>query len=135
MKKFGNILWFIIFGLILSVVFIALGIVFCATLIGIPIGIRYFKGLKFVAFPFGKVKKSDFDDSPIFNTLFMLFGGFELGITFLLLGFVLCITVIGIPFGLQFIKIATYLACPFGAEIVSKEVAKNGYSFYGNNIK
>lgn len=139
MKKFfcglGNVLWLLIFGLWLTIVYCALGVVFCVTIIGIPFGLRYFKAIPLVIWPIGKVKTSNFDSYPKLNTLFLLFGGFEFGIGYLLVGFVLLITVIGIPFGLQFIKLSKYFACPFGAEIRKKEEVAQGYSFYGNNIK
>ena len=52
------------------------------------------------------------------NILWLIFGGFICGLAWLLAGVILCITVIGIPFGLQCFKIAGLAFCPFGRDVV-----------------
>ena len=53
------------------------------------------------------------------NILWFLFGGFLSGLFWLIAGLICCITIIGIPFGKQFFKIAKLSLMPFGAEIIS----------------
>lgn len=53
------------------------------------------------------------------NFLWFVFGGFLSGLAWLISGFLWCLTVIGIPFGRQFFKIARLSLTPFGAKVVS----------------
>ena len=53
------------------------------------------------------------------NILWFVFGGFFSGLAWLASGLLWCITIVGIPFGKQFFKIAKLALTPFGAEIVS----------------
>lgn len=52
------------------------------------------------------------------NILWFLFGGIVSGIMWWLTGLLWCVTIVGIPFGMQFFKIAKLSLAPFGAEIV-----------------
>ncbi len=76
-----------------------------------------FKIAKLVIFPFGKVVKSDFGKHPIANIIWILFGGLELAVGYLFVGLLLCITIIGIPFGKQCFKLAQLALVPFGATV------------------
>lgn len=51
------------------------------------------------------------------NIIWFLFGGFALGVCYILLGLLFCITIIGIPFGMQVIRIGVLAACPFGRDV------------------
>lgn len=56
------------------------------------------------------------------NIIWLIFGGIELAIGYLVSGVILCLTIIGIPFGIQVIKIAYLSLLPFGREVsLSKE--------------
>ena len=55
------------------------------------------------------------------NILWFIFGGFCSGLSWLLSGLIWCITIIGIPFGTQFFKIAKLSLTPFGATVKNKE--------------
>lgn len=114
----GNILWFIFGGFITGISWLLVGILWCITIIGIPIGIQCFKlaGLSF--FPFGKeVKYGGGAGSFLLNILWIIFSGLLLAIESAVFGLLLCITIIGIPFGLQHFKIAKLALMPFGATI------------------
>ena len=118
----GNILWFILGGFLSGLAWIIAGLLWCITIVGIPIGIQCFKlsGLSF--FPFGKEVRNDGGTvSFIVNILWIIFSGLELAIGNLIIGCLLCITIVGIPFGLQFFKIAKLALMPFGAVVVRKE--------------
>ena len=56
------------------------------------------------------------------NVIWFLVSGLELAIGNLIIGCILCVTVVGIPFGLQFFKIARLALCPFGARVVRRKV-------------
>ena len=118
MSLLGNILWFIFGGFLSGLGWIIAGIVWCATIVGIPIGIQCFKlsALSFV--PFGKdVRYEGGAVSFIVNVFWFLISGLELAIGNFLLGCLLGMTVVGIPFGMQFFKIAKLSLAPFGAQI------------------
>jgi uncharacterized membrane protein YccF (DUF307 family) len=114
----GNIIWFICGGFISGISWILIGCLWCITIVGIPIGLQCFKfaGLSF--FPFGKeVRYGGGVGSLILNILWLIFSGIPLAIESAAMGVVLCITIIGIPFGLQHFKLAKLALMPFGATI------------------
>ncbi len=117
MKLIGNILWFILGGLILGLAWTLLGLFLCITVIGIPFGIQCFKAAKLSFFPFGKTVDIDFAEHPIANVLWAVFFGWEMALGYLFGGIICCITVIGIPVGLQMFKFMKLAFLPFGADI------------------
>ena len=121
MRILGNILWIILGGLLSALGWIITGILWCITLIGIPVGMQCFKLASISLNPFGKeVRYEGGAGSFILNVLWFIFGGLELALGNFLMGLILCITIIGIPFGKQFFKIAKLALRPFGA-IVERE--------------
>ncbi len=116
MKFLGNILWFIFGGLISGLSWIFAGILWCITIVGIPIGLQCFKLATLSFWPFGKeVRYGGGAMSTIANIFWLLISGIPLAIENLILGLICCITIIGIPFGKQFFKIAKLALTPFGA--------------------
>lgn len=118
MKFIGNLLWFLVPGLIGGLLWLIFGILWCVSIIGIPIGLQCFKFVGLSFFPFGKeIIYSNDAASLLLNIFWLIFGGIELAITYVIIGVVFCITIIGIPFGLQCFKIARLAIYPFGAEL------------------
>ena len=119
---FCNILWFLFAGLYLGLSFIFLGCFWCITIVGIPFGLQAFKIGCFVFWPFGKEiieKEGGADGCDCFlNFLWIILGGLFISIGSLLDGVILCITIIGIPCGMQCFKIAKIALTPFGRRIV-----------------
>lgn len=114
----GNMIWFICGGFVSGVSWLLVGVLWCITIVGIPVGMQCFKlaGLSF--FPFGKeIKYGGGPASLILNILWLIFSGLPLAIESAVFGAVLCLTVVGIPFGLQHFKIAQLALMPFGAEV------------------
>ena len=114
----GNILWFIFGGCISGLSWLLAGCLWCVTIVGIPVGIQCFKiaGLSF--FPFGKeVVYGGGAGSLILNMIWILASGLILALESVILGCLLCVTVVGIPFGLQHFKLAQLALMPFGAEV------------------
>ena len=116
MKKLGNFLWCVLGGFIFAAVYFVLGLVFCCTLVGIPFGKQYFKLAKLVCKPFGKTvvfeRKRRFG-----NFLFNLLGGIVFALVYFVLGLALCVTLVGIPFGKQCLKLAKLAFKPMGRTV------------------
>ena len=117
MKYLGNMLWFLFTGLWTGLMYFFLGLIWCITIIGIPFGLQAFKFSMIMFFPFGKHVEGHFGKHPIMNILWCILGGFSLTLAFLFVGLIWCVTIVGIPFGLQCFKFAKLALAPFGAEI------------------
>ena len=117
MSCLGNFIWIVFGGLLSALAYLVLGILWCITLIGIPFGRQAFKFAGLVIAPFGKKVNLDFGKHPIGNILWLIFGGLELAALHAILGLIFCVTVIGIPFGLQSFKLAKLALFPFGATV------------------
>lgn len=117
MKFIGNFSWFFLTGLASGLVCLFLGLLWCITIIGIPFGKQCFKMARLFLWPFGSKVHSNFGKHPFANIIWLVFGGLELAVSFLFMGILWCITIIGIPFGKQCFKLAALSVCPFGATI------------------
>lgn len=121
MKTIGNILWFILAGLWLGAGFAVAGLVCCITIIGIPFGIQAFKLAGFAFWPFGRevvpTRQGSTALQTIFNVIWLILAGWGLFVTSLAAALLLCITIIGIPFAIQAIKIGILALWPFGRTI------------------
>lgn len=114
----GNILWLIFGGLLSALSWVLAGCLWCITILGIPIGMQCFKFASLSLCPFGKqVKYGGGAGSLILNIIWLILSGLPLAIGHTLIGCVLCVTIIGIPFGLQYFKLAKLALMPFGSEV------------------
>ena len=121
MSFIGNLLWFIFGGFISGITWCLAGFIWCITIIGIPYGIQCFKFASLSFFPFNKeVNYNGGAISFIVNVIWFFISGLPLAIENFFIGLLWCITIIGIPFGLQFFKIAKLALAPFGAEVKNK---------------
>jgi len=113
----GNILWLIFVGLWLAIGFVVAGIFMFILIITIPFGIQAFKMAGFALWPFGRhVEYGARVTSPLHiigNIIWIIIGGV-----------ILCITIIGIPFGIQSFKLIPIVLMPFGADVVSDRVGR-----------
>lgn len=115
----GNILWFICGGFLSGLSWLLAGILWCISIVGIPVGMQCFKFAALAFFPFGKeVRYGGGFGSLLLNIIWMVVTGLPLAIESAVCGVILCITIVGIPFGLQHFKIAQLALMPFGSEIV-----------------
>ncbi|WP_162163929.1 YccF domain-containing protein [Acholeplasma hippikon] len=117
MKTLLNIIWIIFGGLLMSLILFVLGIIFSITIIGLPIGLQLFKLSKLVLTPFGKNLNLGFDKHPLINIIWAILFGWELMIFCISIAAIYAITIIGIPFGIAWIKIGILTLCPFGSEV------------------
>ena len=124
MSLLMNILWILMGGICIAVEYIVASIGMMVTIIGIPFGIQTLKLSLLALCPFGKEIQSTPQAggclSIIMNILWILMGGIWISLSHLAFGIVLCITIIGIPFGKQHFKLADLALNPFGKEIVEK---------------
>lgn len=133
MRTVLNFLWFVFFGIWWFILYALLGVVFCITIIGIPIGISLFQFAKMMALPFGKeiVRTRDIKDVHIALNVgarianFIWFPiGLICAIINIILGIACCITIIGIPCGIiVYFRCAKFILFPIGARVVTKEEA------------
>lgn len=122
MSTLGNFLWFIFGGIVSGLSWFFIGCLWCITIIGIPVGKQCFKLASVSFFPFKKeVVYEGGAGSLILNIIWIIFSGLPLAIEHLTMGVILCITIIGIPFGKQQFKLAKLALMPFGAKILTVE--------------
>ena len=117
MKLLGNIIWVLFGGLFAAIGWVLTGLLLCVTIVFIPFGLQFFKFAKLVLWPFGKEIVTNFDKHPILNIIWIIFFGFATAVGYLMVGFLFFITIIGIPFAKQWLKLARLTLIPFGAEI------------------
>lgn len=122
MSLLGNLLWIIFGGLLSAIGYVVGGCVLCATIVGIPFGLQCFKLAGLVLMPFGlKVETNPYSSgclSLILNIVWLCTGGWYTALVHLGFGLLCCITIIGIPFGLQHFKLMAVSLAPFGKRIV-----------------
>ena len=121
MKFLGNILWVLLGGLIIALYYWSVGLLFCITIVGIPFGVQLIKIGGFALWPFGREVQPDTNDGGclaiIMNALWIVLGGIEIALLHVSIGLIMCVTIIGIPFGLQHFKMALLALVPFGKQI------------------
>ena len=123
MRVILNILWFLFSGLWLFVNYVIAGVVMCVLVITIPFGIASFRLAGFVIWPFGRAlvkKPSAGAGSLIGNIIWFVFFGLFTAVMHVMLGIILCVTIVGIPLGLGNFKLAGAVLAPLGKEVVSK---------------
>ena len=121
MSCLGNVIWLVFGGLVVGIGYIIGGVLLCLTIIGIPFGVQSIK-LGFATFaPFGKeVVEGDNANSPlrlVFNIIWLVLFGWEIAVAHLISALVLAITIIGIPFAAQHIKLIPLALLPFGRDL------------------
>lgn len=115
----GNILWFLFGGCLSGLSWCLAGLLWCITIIGIPVGKQCFKLASLSFFPFGKeVRYGGGAPSLLLNIIWIIVSGLPLALESAAMGCLLCITIVGIPFGLQHFKIAKLALMPFGSDIL-----------------
>lgn len=118
-----NLLWLIFGGIFTAVEYLIASLLMMFTIVGIPFGMQTLKMAGLALWPFGKEVRSGERSSGclyvLMNVLWILLGGIWISLSHLVFGVVLCIIIIGIPFGLQHFKLAALALTPFGKDIVS----------------
>ncbi len=119
MKKIANILWLLTFGWLMALLNTIVALVAFLSIIFIPVGFQFFKLARFSLTPFGydfvEVRVSGF--KTFVNIIWAIFFGWEIMLGYLATGLTLCITIIFIPFGLQYFKVAFFTLLPLGTRV------------------
>ena len=119
MSILGNILWFVFGGAISGLSWCLAGVLWCISIVGIPVGLQGCKIAGLTFFPFGKeVIYGGGAGSLLLNVFWIILSGLPLALEHLVFGAILCVTIVGIPFGLQQFKLAKLALMPFGAAVV-----------------
>lgn len=134
MRTLGNIIWFLFGGVFMGLLWWLFGILAFISIIGIPWGRACFVMGNFSFFPFGKeaisrdelTNEMDIGTSPlgvIGKVLWFVFAGLWLAIGHILSAAACFVTIIGIPFALQHLKLAVISLAPIGKTVVTSEEA------------
>lgn len=134
MRAIGNFLWFVLGGVFMGLGWWLVGLLAFLSIVGIPWGKACFVIGQFTFFPFGKEAVSRKDLSKegdigtgvfgtIGNVIWFLLAGVWLAIGHVLSAVACFVTIIGIPFGIQHLKLAAIALAPIGKTIVPKELA------------
>jgi uncharacterized membrane protein YccF (DUF307 family) len=121
----GNLLWLILAGFWLAVGYAAAGLLCCLLIITIPFGVQAFKLAAYSFWPFGRViiedRRSNEGLSLLGNIIWFVVAGWWLAVAHVATGIALCVTIIGIPFGIASFKMALLSLAPFGRRVVTVE--------------
>lgn len=116
-----NILWIVLGGgFFIWLEYLLAGALLCLTIIGIPFGVQCFKIGSLGLLPFGKTWEDEPGMQPVgcfLNVIWMVLGGIWILISHLTLAIGLAVTIIGIPFAIQHVKLALVALMPFGKRI------------------
>ncbi|AZL84672.1 MULTISPECIES: YccF domain-containing protein [Aliivibrio] len=134
MSAIGNLIWFLFGGVFMGLAWCFFGLIAFISIIGIPWGRACFVIAGFSFFPFGKeaIRRDDLTKSEdigtgslgfLGNVLWFIFAGFWLAIGHVISAIACFVTIIGIPFAIQHLKLAAISIAPIGQTIVDKEVA------------
>ena len=134
MRTLGNILWFLLGGAIMGLSWMIISLICFITIIGIPWGRACFVIGKFSFWPFGleAIERSLVSEGKdvgsgafgvVGNIIWFIFAGFGLALTHIFFALSSFLTIVGIPFGIQHVKLAGLAILPIGKTIVPKDVA------------
>lgn len=123
MNLLGNIIWLLFGGIVIAIEYFIGSLLLMITIVGIPFGIQTLKMGALALWPFGRDTRVHSRASGclyiIMNIIWLFAGGIWIAVTHSVFGLILCITIIGIPFGLQHFKLAAIALNPFGRDIVN----------------
>ena len=149
MRFAGNVIWFVLGGAVTGLIWLIGAAVFALTIVGLPLTRAALEMAKLSAFPFGQeiVHVRELDGRRldagtaitgtvgfIFNVLWACTFGLALFFSYLVVGVLCCLTLIGIPFGIQAFKLAGLSLWPVGRRVVPIEVAREARRRNASNI-
>jgi uncharacterized membrane protein YccF (DUF307 family) len=121
MRLILNLIWLVLAGFWLAILYVLAGLLAFVLIITIPFGIAAFRIAGYVLWPFGRTiepRRSAGIASVIGNIIWIIVFGWELALAHLVTGVALCLTIIGIPLGLASFKIIPITLLPLGVRIV-----------------
>ena len=130
MRLILNLIWLILCGWWMAILYLLAGIVCFILIITIPFGIAAFRIAAYVIWPFGRsiVWRHEAGVASIIgNIIWIVLIGWWLAIGHLTSGIALCLTIIGIPLGLADFKMIPISLVPLGVRIVPSDELYPGY--------
>lgn len=116
-----NIIWVVFGGLMIAIEYAISSVIMMITIIGIPFGLQTLKLALLALWPFGtNISDENWPSgclAGIMNVIWWFVGGFVIALTHLGWGLLFCITIIGIPFGIQHFKLMKLALLPFGKSV------------------
>ena len=123
MSILGNLVWLIFGGLLIAIEYFVGSIILMITIVGIPFGVQTLKMASLALWPFGRDTRVHARASGclyiLMNLIWLLCGGIWIALSHAIFGALLCITIVGIPFGLQHFKLTAVALNPFGRDIIN----------------
>ena len=131
MRTIGNILWFVFVGIWAAIGWVLTGLVLIVLIVTAPFGRQCFKLANLSLWPFGRTTIVD-PTAPklgiVGQVIWVVLAGWWLALGYVIGGLMLCVTIIGIPFGIQSFKLAVLSLAPFGQEVVDDADARAAFA-------
>ena len=122
MSVLGNIIWLVFGGFFIALEYLVSGFLLCCTIIGIPFGLQGFKIGLVALLPFSQTTVVEEGSRScleiIMNVIWFFIGGIWIALSHLGWGLLFCITIVGIPFGIQHFKLMRVALYPFGRTVI-----------------
>lgn len=120
MSFLGNVVWLVFGGFVIAAEYVLSGAALCLTIVGIPFGLQSIRlGLAALA-PFGKRVVDAPQQGPLkllFDVVWIVLFGWEIALTHLVAALILAITIVGMPFAIQHLKLIPVALFPFGKDL------------------
>ncbi|WP_022929968.1 YccF domain-containing protein [Patulibacter americanus] len=121
MRLVLNVLWLVLAGFWMAVGYVAAGLLLLIPIVTIPFSLAAFRIAGFCLWPFGRTlvpARGAGVASGVGNVLWILLAGWWLALGHLITGVALCLTIIGIPFGIANFKLIPVSLVPLGSRVV-----------------
>jgi uncharacterized membrane protein YccF (DUF307 family) len=133
MRAILNVIWLVLCGLWMSILYALVGVLCFILIVTIPFGIAAFRIAGYVLWPFGRtIAPREGSSTGAFlalvgNVIWIILFGWELALGHLVTGATLCLTIIGIPLGLANFKLIPISLIPLGVRVVPSDQLYPGY--------
>lgn len=121
MRILANLLWLLLGGLEAALGYFTGSLALALTIIGLPLAWQTLRLGLLCLWPFGAQVQREEQSigclSTLLNLVWLVFGGFWTMLMHLVFGLLLCLTIVGIPWGRQHFKLAGFALTPFGRNI------------------
>ena len=121
MKTLLNLIWLVLSGFWMALGYAFAGLICCVLIITIPFGIASFRMANYALWPFGRTlvdRPSAGAGALLGNLVWLVVAGWWLALGHLVTGFLLCVTIIGIPLGVANFKMIQVSLLPLGKQLV-----------------
>jgi uncharacterized membrane protein YccF (DUF307 family) len=116
-----NVIWLVVCGFWMAVGYLVAGVICCVLIVTIPFGLASFRMANYALWPFGRTlvdKPTSGVIALLGNVIWLVVAGWWLALGHLFTGFLLCVTIIGIPLGVANFKLIPVSLLPLGKQIV-----------------